>query len=73
MAFNRHDGRTSEDTIDSTVAGLCLALDRCSPWGEGYIIANHNTVERLILERRRTPRRARRPHLVSRHRQSQHL
>ena len=48
IAFDRHDGRTSEDTIDSTVAGLCLALDRCSPWGEGYIIANHNTVERLI-------------------------
>ena len=44
MAFNRHDGRTSKDTIDSTVAGLCLALDRSSPWGEGYIIANHNTV-----------------------------
>ncbi len=48
MAFNKHDGRTSQDTIDSTVAGLCLALDRCSPWGEGYIIANHNTIERLI-------------------------
>jgi len=48
MAFSKHDGRTSEDTIDSTVAGLCLALDRCSPWGEGYIIANHNTVNRLI-------------------------
>ena len=48
MAFDKHDGRTSADTIDSTVAGLCLALDRCSPWGEGYIIANHNTVERLI-------------------------
>ncbi len=46
MAFFKHDGRTSEDTIDSTVAGLCLALDRCSPWVEGYIIANHNTVSR---------------------------
>jgi hypothetical protein len=48
MAFSKHDGRTSEDTIDSTIAGLCLALDRCSPWGEGYIIANHNTVNRLL-------------------------
>jgi len=26
-AFAAHDGRTSRDTIDSTVAGLCLALD----------------------------------------------
>jgi len=49
MAFNRHDGRTSKDTIDSTAAGLCLALDRCSPYGEGYIIANNATVERLIF------------------------
>jgi len=48
MAFDKHDGRTSADTIDSTVAGLCLALDHCSPWGEGYIVANHNTVDRLI-------------------------
>jgi len=49
LAFARHDGRTSKDTIDSTVAGLCLALDRCSPWGEGFIIANAATVERLIF------------------------
>ena len=49
MAFNRHDGRTSKDTIDSTIAGLCLALDRCSPYGEGFIMANNATVERLIF------------------------
>jgi len=48
-AFCRHDGRTSKDTIDSTIATLCLALDRCSPWGEGFIIANHSTIERLIF------------------------
>ena len=49
MAFNQHDGRTSKGTIDSTVAGLCLALDRCSPFGEGFIITNYATVERLIF------------------------
>jgi len=49
VAFNAHDGRTGKDTIDSTVAGLCLALDRCSPYGEGFIIANHSTVERLLF------------------------
>jgi hypothetical protein len=27
-AFTGHDGRTSRDTIDSTVATLCIALDR---------------------------------------------
>lgn len=48
-AFAAHDGRTSKDTIDSTVAGLCLALDRCSPYGEGLVIANHATVQRLIF------------------------
>ena len=49
IAFCHHDGRTSKDTIDSTVAGLCLALDSCSPFGEGFVIANNATVERLIF------------------------
>ena len=49
VAMSKHDGRTSQDTIDSTIAGLCLALDRCSPWGEGFVIANAATVERLIF------------------------
>jgi hypothetical protein len=48
-AFDRHDGRTSKDTIDSTIATLCLALDRCAPWGEGLLIANAATMERLIF------------------------
>ena len=48
-AFDRHDGRTSKDTIDSTIATLCLALDRCAPWGEGFLIANAATMERLIF------------------------
>jgi predicted RNA methylase len=49
LAFNTHDGRTARDTIDSTVATLCLALDRCSIFGEGYLIANESTLQRLIL------------------------
>ena len=49
MAFSAHDGRTSKDTIDSTIAGFCIALDRCSPYGEGCIIANEATLQRLIF------------------------
>jgi len=49
MAFGAHDGRTSKDTIDSTIAGFCIALDRCSPYGEGCIIANEATLQRLIF------------------------
>jgi len=48
-AFAAHDGRTGKDTIDSTVATLCLALDLCSRFGEGFIIANESTLQRLIL------------------------
>ena len=48
-AFERHDGRTREDTIDSTAAGMMLALDRMAMWGEGFVIANHSTVERLLF------------------------
>jgi hypothetical protein len=49
MAFQEHDGRTAKETIDSTVATLCMALDRCSVYGEGYLIANNATLERLIF------------------------
>ena len=48
-AFAAHDGRTSRETIDSTVATLCIALDRCSSFGEGFLIANESTLQRLIL------------------------
>jgi hypothetical protein len=48
-AFAAHDGRTGKDTIDSTVATLCLALDLCNIGGEGYIIGNESTLQRLIL------------------------
>jgi hypothetical protein len=48
-AFAAHDGRTTRDTIDSTIATLCLALDRSSDYGEGLLIANESTLQRLIL------------------------
>lgn len=35
--------------IDSTIATLLIALDRCSANGEGYLLANHSTIERLIF------------------------
>ena len=49
LAFNAYDPRLSKDTIDSTVASLCMALDRCSPYGEGLLIANEATLQRLIF------------------------
>jgi hypothetical protein len=48
-AFGQHDGRTGRAMIDSTVATFCIALDRCSPFGEGLIIANEATLQRLIF------------------------
>ena len=49
-AFAAHDGRTAHDTIDSTVATLCLGLSLAhGPHGEGLLIANENTLQRLIL------------------------
>jgi predicted RNA methylase len=49
LAFNAYDPRLSKDTIDSTIASLCMALDRCSPYGEGLLIANEATLQRLIF------------------------
>ena len=49
-AFEAHDGRTARDTIDSTVATLCMALDLCSSYGEGLLIANEATLQRLLFE-----------------------
>lgn len=49
-AFAAHDGRTAHETIDSTVATLCLGLSLAhGPHGEGLLIANENTLQRLIL------------------------
>ena len=48
-AFAAHDGRTGKTTIDSTIATLCLALNLCSQYGEGLLIANEATLQRLIF------------------------
>lgn len=48
-AFTARDGRTSAETIDSTIAGWLIALHLSSGWGEGYLIANHDTLERLVF------------------------
>lgn len=47
-AFNGVDERLSRECIDSTVASMLMALDRMSDRGEGLIIANGSTVDRLI-------------------------
>lgn len=49
QAFNALDPRLSSSAIDSTVATLCIALDRCSEYGEGFLIGNEATLQRLIL------------------------
>lgn len=36
-------------TIDSTIATLMIALDRCTRAGEGCLIANNNTLDRLLF------------------------
>ena len=38
-----------EPVIDSTIATLMIALDRCTSAGEGLLIANHATLERLVF------------------------
>jgi len=48
-AFAEHDGRLSRATIDSTAATLMIALDRMSHYGDGFLIANEATLQRLIL------------------------
>jgi predicted RNA methylase len=40
---------TVDGTIDSTIATLMMALDRCSYLGEGVLIGNNATLERLIF------------------------
>ena len=34
--------------LDSTIAGLMIALDRLSLYGEGLVVCNHHTIERLM-------------------------
>ena len=40
---------TAAGTIDSTIATLLIALDLCTQVGEGLLIANNATLERLIF------------------------
>ncbi|HVM48408.1 MAG TPA: hypothetical protein VMU04_10290 [Candidatus Acidoferrum sp.] len=42
-------GGIPRECIDSTLAMLLIALDLCTPYGEGLLIANHDTLERLIF------------------------
>jgi hypothetical protein len=48
-AFGTHDPRIGHDAMDSTIATLCIALDCCSDYGEGFLIANEATLKRLIF------------------------
>jgi hypothetical protein len=48
-AFGKMDPRVGKDAIDSTVATMMMALDLMSARGEGVLIANNATMERLIL------------------------
>ncbi len=50
QAFTKgHDRRLGDESIDSTVATLMLALDFCTQRGEGVLISNNATLERLIF------------------------
>jgi predicted RNA methylase len=48
-AFHHSDPKLGKDLIDSTVATLAIALEHLSYRGEGYLIANDSTLERLIF------------------------
>ena len=48
QAFAGHEAGIPKDTLDSTLAMLLIALDLCSVYGEGLVIANNNTLERLL-------------------------
>ena len=56
-AFAAHDGRTARDTIDSTIATLGIALDRSSSLGEGFLVGNEATLQRLLFAKN-APHRA---------------
>src|SRR6266446_10794759 len=43
-------GGIPRDTIDSTIAMLLIALDLCTVYGEGLLIANDATLQRLIFD-----------------------
>ena len=41
---------TVDGTIDSTIATLLMALDRCTYLGEGLLIGNNATLQRLLFD-----------------------
>lgn len=49
MAWLEDDPRIGKAQIDSTVATLMIALDRMTSHGEGFLIGNEATLQRLIL------------------------
>ncbi|HTB83722.1 MAG TPA: DEAD/DEAH box helicase [Candidatus Sulfotelmatobacter sp.] len=48
-AFEAHDGRTPRECIDSTIATLCIALDRSSHLTDILLVSNNATLERLLF------------------------
>lgn len=51
-AFHKTEANLNSDTINSAVATLCIALDRLTYRGEGLLIANNATLDRLVLHHR---------------------
>lgn len=49
-AYGRQDSTNGPDCIDSTIAQMMMALDLMTDRGEGFLIANDATLERLILK-----------------------
>ncbi len=50
MAFKGQEPGIPTETIDSTIAMLLMALDLSSPFGEGLLIGNEATLQRLLFE-----------------------
>ncbi len=48
-SFSVRDGQCPAECIDSTIATLMIALDRCTVRGEGFLIANEATLQRLLF------------------------
>ncbi len=49
QAFKARDPALPWRTIDSTIAMLLIALDRCTDAGEGLLVGNNSTLERLLF------------------------
>ncbi|HVM50947.1 MAG TPA: hypothetical protein VMU04_23165 [Candidatus Acidoferrum sp.] len=50
LAFKGIEERLPKGTIDSTIAMLLAALDLCTPYGEGLLIGNDATLQRLLFD-----------------------